>query len=385
MNVVLFDESEIWKNLLPLTFTRPVSEIRIGILSIKQKWDKHLKTSSSYLTQDFLSQKFNSILTDDTLFINASVCPDEKLVTKIQKLTTHSAICYQNKLVAFRGNQDFLKNTHQLSKTEIEHQPLIVEQVWDIFQKNAQALIADFQLLTQNKKSAAISNSVTIVGDAGLVFFEEGAKAEACVLNTSGGPIYIGKNAEIMEGSLIRGPFALGENSTLKLGTKIYGATTIGPECKVGGEVSNSVIFGFTNKAHDGFIGNSILGEWCNLGADTNTSNLKNNYATVKVYNYVVQKSIDSGQQFCGLIMGDHSKSGINTMFNTGTVVGVAANVFGGGFPPTHIPSFSWGGSEGFEKYQPNKFFETAIKVYERRHCVLGEVDRQILSHISTL
>lgn len=385
MNVVLFDENEVWKNLLPLTFTRPVSEIRIGILTIKQKWDKHLNTKCSYLTEAYLSQKFNTILTNDTIFINSSVCPDDQLVSSVKQLITNSALYFQDKLIAFKGHKQLLDDTHQLSRTNMEYQPLMVEQVWDIFQKNAQALVADFKLLTQNNKSSMISESLTIIGDANLVFFEEGAKAEACVLNTTGGPIYIGKNAELMEGCLVRGPFALGENSTLKLGTKVYGASTIGPECKVGGEVSNSVIFGFTNKAHDGFIGNSVLGEWCNLGADTNTSNLKNNYATVKVYNYYTQQSVDSGQQFCGLIMGDHSKSGINTMFNTGTVVGVASNIFGGGFPPTHIPSFSWGGSEGFEKYQINKFFETATKVYERRHCVLGEVDKQILSHISTL
>lgn len=385
MNVVLFDENEIWKNLLPLTFTRPVSEIRIGILTIKQKWDKHLNTKCSYLTEAYLSQKFNTILTNDTIFINASVCPDDQLVSSVKQLITNSALYFQDKLIAFKGHKKLLDDTHQLSRTNMEYQPLMVEQVWDIFQKNAQALVADFKLLTQNNKSSMISESLTIIGDANLVFFEEGAKAEACALNTTGGPIYIGKNAELMEGCLVRGPFALGENSTLKLGTKVYGASTIGPECKVGGEVSNSVIFGFTNKAHDGFIGNSVLGEWCNLGADTNTSNLKNNYATVKVYNYYTQQSVDSGQQFCGLIMGDHSKSGINTMFNTGTVVGVASNIFGGGFPPTHIPSFSWGGSEGFEKYQINKFFETATKVYERRHRLLGEVDKHILLHISTL
>ncbi|NBQ48824.1 MAG: glucose-1-phosphate thymidylyltransferase, partial [Sphingobacteriia bacterium] len=196
-------------------------------------------------------------------------------------------------------------------------------------------------------------------------------------------PVYIGKEAEIMEGALVRGPFALCEHSTLKLGAKVYGASTVGPHSKVGGELSNSVIFGYSNKAHDGFLGNSVLGEWCNLGADTNNSNLKNNYGPVKLYNYATGKSLNTGLQFCGLMMGDHSKAGINTMFNTGTVVGVGCNIYGGGFPATHIPNFSWGGAEGFEAYQLDKLAETATKMYERRGLAFSEMELQILRHVA--
>lgn len=258
----------------------------------------------------------------------------------------------------------------------------MLNNVWELFQKNAEAIKSDFALLTKNRTSQPLSNTVTVIGDKNLVFLEEGAKAQACILNTSGGPIYLGKDAEIMEGSVVRGPLALCEHSALKLSTKIYGATTIGPHCKVGGEVNNSVIFGYTNKAHDGFLGNSVIGEWCNLGADTNNSNLKNNYSNVKIFNYNKNKQIDTGLQFCGLIMGDHSKSGINTMFNTGTVVGVGSNIYGGGFPNTVIPNFSWGGSGGFENYRLEKLFETAERVYERRGLKFGEVEKQILTSV---
>ena len=259
----------------------------------------------------------------------------------------------------------------------------MLEQVYDIFQKNAEALAADYESLTTGRSSQPLSPSVTVVGSRDLIFLEAGAKAEACVLNTTAGPVYIGKEAEIMEGALVRGPFALCEHSTLKLGAKVYGASTVGPHSKVGGELSNSVIFGYSNKAHDGFLGNSVLGEWCNLGADTNNSNLKNNYGPVKLYNYAMGKSLNTGLQFCGLMMGDHSKAGINTMFNTGTVVGVGCNIYGGGFPATHIPNFSWGGAEGFEAYQLDKLAETATKMYERRGLAFSEMELQILRHVA--
>ncbi len=382
MNVILFDSEADWKNLLPLTYTRPVSEIRIGILTIKQKWDLWLKTSCSYYTQTYLSKKFPCLEKENSLFIASHVCPDKQLTESIAQLKPQQALIKNNKLIAFVGSAKDISNSNTLTKMELSIAIFEINNVWDIFQKNAEALISDFTILTSNKKSQTISNSVTIIGDKNLVFFEEGAKAEACILNTNGGPIYIGKNAEIMEGSAIRGPFALCEHSTLKLNTKIYGATTIGPECKIGGEVSNCVIFGFTNKAHDGFIGNSVIGEWCNLGADTNSSNLKNNYSNIKLFNYLQNKSIDSGLQFCGLIMGDFSKSGINTMFNTGTVVGVGSNIFGGGFPITHIPDFSWGGSQGFETYKQEKLFETAEKVFERRSLKFGNSEKDILNEV---
>ncbi len=382
MNVILFDNLSVWKNLLPLTYTRPVSEIRIGILTIKQKWDKWLNSSCSYSSQPFLSKKFPLSEKENSLFICSNICPDKKFTEALKNLKPGSALTKNKNVIAFVGQVINLQDLTSLHKIEYSLPLLEIENVWDIFKKNGEALISDFELLTANKKSGPISQTVTIIGDKNMAFFEEGVKAEACVLNTTCGPIYIGKDAEIMEGSAIRGPFALGEHSTLKLNTKIYGPTTIGRDCKVGGEVSNCVIFGFSNKAHDGFIGNSVIGEWCNLGADTNSSNLKNNYGSVKVFNYSQNRSVDSSLQFCGVIMGDHSKTGINTMLNTGTVVGVGANIFGAGFPPTHIPDFSWGGAQGFETYKTEKLFETAEKVFERRNLKFSETEKEILNEV---
>ena len=382
MNVILFDQEQSWKNLLPLTYTRPVSEIRIGILTIKEKWDLELNTVSSYLTKSYLNHKFPLKEETNSLFINGSLCPNTSLINEIKKLKPQQVLLKNNVILALVGASKDLNAIHAIEKIEFSGEVLAVKNVWDIFQKNGDALKLDFELLTKNKKSQALSNSVTFIGDKNLVFLEEGAKAEACILNTTAGPIYLAKDAEIMEGSVVRGPFSLGEHSALKLSTKVYGPTTIGPHCKVGGEVNNSVIFGYTNKAHDGFLGNSVIAEWCNLGADTNNSNLKNNYGNVKLFNYAQSKMVDSGLQFCGLIMGDHSKSGINTMFNTGTVVGVAANIYGGGFPDTHIPSFSWGGSEGFEIYRLEKLFETAEKVFERRSLKFNTTEKEILTSV---
>ena len=382
MNVILFDQEQSWKNLLPLTYTRPVSEIRIGILTIKEKWDLELNTVCSYLTKSYLNHKFPLKEETNSLFINASLCPNTSLINEIKKLKPQQVLLKNNVILALVGASKDLNAIHAIEKIEFSSELLAVKNVWDIFQKNGDALKLDFELLTKNKKSQALSNSVTVIGDKNLVFLEEGAKAEACILNTTAGPIYLAKDAEIMEGSVVRGPFSLGEHSALKLSTKVYGPTTIGPHCKVGGEVNNSVIFGYTNKAHDGFLGNSVIAEWCNLGADTNNSNLKNNYGNVKLFNYAQSKMVDSGLQFCGLIMGDHSKSGINTMFNTGTVVGVAANIYGGGFPDTHIPSFSWGGSEGFEIYRLEKLFETAEKVFERRSLKFNTTEKEILTSV---
>jgi UDP-N-acetylglucosamine diphosphorylase/glucosamine-1-phosphate N-acetyltransferase len=382
MNVILFDQEQSWKNLLPLTYTRPISEIRIGILTIKEKWDRELDTICSYSTRSHLVHKFPLKEEANSLFINGGLCPTPSLITEIKKLKPQQALIKNNELIALFGETKDVNSLFSFEKIEFSGDILNVKNVWDVFQKNGDALKLDFELLTKNKRSQPLSNTVTVIGDKNLVFLEEGAKAEACILNTTAGPIYLAKDAEIMEGSVVRGPFALGEHSALKLSTKVYGPTTIGPHCKVGGEVNNSVIFGYTNKAHDGFLGNSVIAEWCNLGADTNNSNLKNNYGNVKLFNYAQNKMADSGLQFCGLIMGDHSKSGINTMFNTGTVVGVAANIYGGGFPDTHIPSFSWGGSEGFETYRLEKLFETAEKVFERRSLKFNATEKEILTSV---
>ncbi|HWY10654.1 MAG TPA: GlmU family protein [Bacteroidia bacterium] len=385
MNLILIDDEKKWLNLLPLTYTRPVSEIRIGILTIREKWEKHLKTKASYGCKNYLRLKFPTVFKKNTnnYFINSNVIPDAKLVAAIKKLKPKEGLNKDNVFIAFCSDNSEITSSEVINNCKEYNENIFsINNVWDIFQKNGEALKADFDLLTKGKKSQALSKSNTVVGNKKLIFIEKGAKIEASTFNTSGGPIYIGKNAEVMEGALIRGPFSLGEESVLKLGAKVYGPTTIGVHCKVGGEVSNSVIFGYSNKAHDGFIGNTVIGEWCNLGADTNTSNLKNNYGSIKLFNYESNGSKDTGLQFCGLIMGDHCKCGINTMFNTGTVAGVGANIFGGGFPPTHIPSFVWGGAEGFDTYRLEKMFETTQRVYARRNMTLESVEKKILEII---
>lgn len=383
MNYILFDDTT-WQNLLPLTFTKPVAEIRIGILTITEKWERYLNGKLTFQTQDYLSQKYKAIYTNNAVFINGKICPTPELLAQVNNLEFNKGIKKGNTLIAYRSNTAApLDITNALStSTETEINYLSVDNVWDIFSKNGEAIKADFELITRGKTSQPLSSSNTVIGDIKQIFIEEGATVEASILNTNGGPVYIGKDAEIMEGSVVRGPFSLGEHAALKLCTKIYGPTTVGPHSKVGGEVNNSVIFAYSNKGHDGFLGNSVLGEWCNLGADTNNSNLKNNYGNVKLYNYLQDKMLDTGLQFCGLIMGDHSKCGINTMFNTGTVVGVGANIFGGGFPPNHIPSFSWGGADGMEEYKFDKMLETANRVYARRNLTIDAVEKSILENI---
>lgn len=383
MNYILFDDAT-WQNLLPLTFTKPVSEIRIGILTITEKWENYFKTKMSFQTQGYLNKKYKLNLSNDNVFINGKICPNPTLIKEIEALNVNSGIKKENTLIAYRSNHSSdLKIDEVISSaTETNTEFISVNNVWDIFSKNGEAIKQDYERLTKNRTSLPLSNSVTVIGDAKDIFLEEGAVVEAAILNVKSGPIYIAKDAEIMEGSIVRGPFALGEHSALKLSTKVYGPTTIGPHCKVGGEINNSVVFGYSNKAHDGFLGNSVIGEWCNLGADTNNSNLKNNYSNVKLFNYTQEKMIDTGLQFCGLVMGDHSKCGINTMFNTGTVVGVGANIFGGGFPPNHIPGFSWGGAEGIEEYKFEKMIETANRVYARRSMTMSVDEMKVLEMV---
>ncbi len=382
MDYILF-EDEARQSLLPLTHTRPVAEIRIGILRIREKWEKYLTGNFSYLTEFFLKEKYPFKSGQQNIFINSSILPSQSLVKEIQNLKSGEKLIKEDVIIAARMD-DNLSGIESIDQVEFNSSvncitPFIkINFSWDIFSKNELALIDDFRLLTFEKKSISISSTNTVISPENI-FLEEGAKVECAILNGSGGYIYIGKNAEIMEGSMIRGPFALCEHSQVKMGAKIYGATTIGPFCKVGGEISNSVIFGFTNKAHDGFLGNSVLGEWCNLGADSNNSNLKNNYSKIKVWNYMKETYINTGLQFCGLIMGDHSKCSINTMFNTGTVVGVSANIFGNGFPPKFVPSFAWGGSEGFITYRLEDALEVAQRVYERRQLDFNIVEKEIL------
>ncbi|HPJ46037.1 MAG TPA: GlmU family protein [Tenuifilaceae bacterium] len=389
MKYILFDDSRR-EHLLPLTYTRPVSMIRVGILTIKEKWDIALATSCYHLTTEYLQKKFPQPAEDGScLLINGGVFPTDELTKAIHSLSPNQALISSGTLLAIKleSNPDadfsFKIETHPDLVT-FGGQVVEIFHPWDIFSLNGIAIELDFKMLTKGKKSQLISPTNKVLNPENI-FIEEGASVECATLNANTGPIYIGKDAEVMEGSLIRGPFALCDHSTLKLGAKIYGPTTIGPHCKVGGEVNNSVIFGYTNKAHDGFLGNSVIGEWCNLGADTNNSNLKNNYAEVKLWCYAKKSFVNTGLQFCGLVMGDHSKCGINTMFNTGTVVGVSANIFGDGFPRNFIPSFSWGGAQGFSIYKIDKALETAQKVMERRNIELDNTEKEILTKIFEL
>ena len=385
-NVILFDD-ESRNKLLPFTFTRPAADIRVGILTIREKWEKRLNTSSSStLTINYLQEKYSANIQEENLLINGSICPDSALVHEITELQQGQSLWQEDILIAavvVAGDlNDFdishiKKGTDKISYLgKINH----INRLWKIFSTNAEEIEKDFALITTGKTSQAADETVTIIGNK--IFIEEGAKITASVINTTTGPVYIGKGAEIMEGCVVRGPLAMCEHSTLKMGAKIYGATTVGPHSKVGGEVNNAVIFGYSNKGHDGFLGNAVLGEWVNIGADSNNSNLKNNYAEVKLWDYETKKFEDTGLQFCGLFMGDHAKCGINTMFNTGTVVGVAANVFGAGFPRNFIPSFSWGGANKMVTFRLDKSYEMMENMMKRRNMEFTDADRRIIDHI---
>lgn len=381
MNYILFDGNR--RNaLLPFTYTKPVAELRIGILTIREKWEHFLGSTTTTVTEDYLSDKFPMVETEENILINSSFLPNDKLVELVQNLKENQLILKGEEIVAFYATE--LQDEIDFDQYEIldfNHECLTVENTWDIFAKNDKAIQADYELLTKDRISQPIPKSVNVIAPENI-FIEEGAKLEFVTLNASTGVIYIGKNAEVMEGSVIRGPFALGEEAQVKLASKIYGATTVGPHCRVGGEVNNSVLMGYSNKGHDGFLGNSVLGEWCNIGADSNNSNLKNNYEEVKLWSYETERFEKTGLQFCGLMMGDHSKCGINTMFNTGTVVGVSSNIFGSGFPRNFIPSFAWGGASGFTNYLPSKALQTAKIVMSRRNIELTEQDVKIMEHI---
>lgn len=373
MNVILFDNNRV--NYYPLSFTRPIAYFRVGIFTIKEKWEQYYK-SVSVKTEDYLSAKFALKVQKDNLWIDARIFPSQALITELNSLRIGEALAKNGVIFAFR-NSTFTSDKLNIIDSNASFNS--IENLWDIFLDNDREINSDFEFLAK-RKSQTLNQSNTLIGDK--IFIEKGAKVSCSILNTENGPIYIGKDAEIMEGSLVRGPFAMLNNSVLKMGSKIYGATTLGPFCKVGGEVSNAVFFGYSSKAHDGFLGNSVIGEWCNLGADTNNSNLKNDYAEVKLWNYETESFKNTGLQFCGLIMGDHTKCGINTMFNTGTVVGVSANIFGSGFPRNFIPSFSWGGASGFSVYKLAKVFDVVEKVFTRRKLKFDKVEKDILTHV---
>ncbi len=385
MTIIFFDDQSR-ENLAPLTFTRPVADLRIGILKISEKWLRHFKAEFSYKTAGYLQTKFPLKVSDTNTLINGSVLPDEILLAAIEQLREGEILVKEEIVIAARLNRELAidfdyKDLTAFKKLLYKGESLFkINYPEDIFRNNDAAIKADFKSLTANRTSASLSSSNTIIGDD--IFVEEGVEAECCSFNTKRGPIYLGKQSEVWEGTHVRGSLALCHNSQIKMGAKIYGGTTIGPNCRVGGEINNAVIWGNSSKGHDGYLGNAVVGEWCNFGADSNNSNLKNNYAEVKLWDYNSERFRSTGLQFCGLIMADHAKCGINTMFNTGTVAGVSANIFGAGFPRNFIPDFAWGGAHGFEVYSLKKMFDTAEEVYKRRNRVFDQTEKDILTHI---
>jgi UDP-N-acetylglucosamine diphosphorylase/glucosamine-1-phosphate N-acetyltransferase len=387
MSIILFD-GNAYQTLLPLTYTRPVANLRIGILTIAEKWGKYLDSDFSYHTQPYLTPKFPIKIEASNLFIFGSVCPDDNLLEAIDKLSIGEALKYKDQLIAVKLVESDAISFHPQSQFDrvIDYKADIVMVAFpeDIFSKNDIELRKDYRLLTKGRNSASISTTNIIIGTD--FFAEEGAVAECSTFNTTNGPIYLAADTEVWEGTHIRGAFALCNNSQVKMGAKIYGATTVGPYSRVGGELNNAVIWGYSSKGHEGYLGNAVLGEWCNIGADSNNSNLKNNYAEVKLWDYPTQRFRKTGLQFCGLIMADHAKCAINTMFNTGTVVGVSANIFGAGFPRNFVPDFAWGGAQGFEVYTLKKMFETTEKVFVRRdHRNFDETEQDILKEVFKL
>jgi len=384
MNFILFDGSTR-NNLLPLTYTKPVADIRIGILTIREKWEKWLNFTTTTLTEEYLEDKFPMVEMEENIMINASFLPTEKLVNLVKDLRQDQAIIKDDEIIAFftRDTQEEIDfDTYKIIR--FNEDVIQIKHNWDIFSYNGEAIKADFKLITEGRKSAPIPGSV-YCKNKDQIFLEEDVEIEIGVLNASDGPIYIGKHAQVMEGSMIRGPFAMGEHSVVKMGTKVYGPTTLGPKSKIGGEVNNVILSGYCSKGHEGYLGNAVIGEWCNIGADTNNSNLKNNYAEVKMWEYEEERFVKTGLQFCGLIMGDHSKCAINTMFNTGTVIGVSTNIYGSNFPRNFIPSFSWGGAAGFKTYNIDKAKETADLVMTRKNEDFTEQDQKILDHVFEL
>ena len=381
MNYILFDGG-VRNSLLPLTFTRPVADIRIGILTIREKWEKHLGLTTTTITEEYLEDKYPMVELEENILINASFCPTNNLVDKVKSLSENEAIFKGEDVIAFYTSDTQEEvNFDTYSQIEFEEELIQVKNTSDIFTLNGKAIQQDFDLITKGRTSMPIPAGVQFLNKENI-FIEEGAEIIFASLNASEGPIYIGKDALVMEHSSIRGPFAMCEHTILKMGAKIYKDTTIGPFSKIGGEVNNSVIFGYSSKGHDGYLGNSVIGEWCNLGAGSNNSNLKNNYAEVKLWDYETDRFKKTGLQFCGLIMGDHSKCSINTMFNTGTVIGVSVNLFGSGFPRNFVPSYSWGGTAGFTTFQMKKVSEVTTEVMKRKNLLLDEKDQKILDYI---
>lgn len=392
-NIILFGD-DTWFHLLPLTFTRPIGELRTGILTIREKWAHDLHDNISYITQDYLSEKYPVTIAKDNLLINSSFLPDTNLLSYITQLRPSQAIFWGNDLIAahmsaeqimsISDEKESWQNLSGPDLSVIKNLTLSrVTRPYHLFEYNDQELKKDFKRITEGRESQPISASNTVFGRYPL-FLEEGATIEASTINTNNGPVYLDKHSLVMEGTLIRGGLSLGNHGVIKMGSKIYGPTTIGPHCKAGGELNNVVMLGYSNKGHEGYLGNSVIGEWCNLGADTNSSNLKNDYGTVRMWSYVDKKFSDTGLTFCGLIMGDHSKTAINTMFNTGTVVGVGCNIYGAGFPRNFIPCFTKGGPQGLAKHQITEMLKSSDRMMARKNLSLSAHDIQIMEHIAT-
>jgi UDP-N-acetylglucosamine diphosphorylase/glucosamine-1-phosphate N-acetyltransferase len=384
MNYILFDDS-VRESLKPLTYTRPVCEVRVGIMTIREKWEKYLGAKTSTFTEDYLSVKYPLELSEAMMLINGSVCPTPEMVKTIKKMTPgETLICGNDVIAMYKTKEGFLSDEEENSdKIEYKGEFVKLKTLCDIFLLNDSEIRKDYEILTKGRKSQPISTTNRVLGDD--IFVEKGAKIECATLNSTTGPIYIGKDCEIMENAAIRGPFAMCDKSIVRLSAKIYGATTLGPYCKVGGELENVVMFGYSNKAHDGFFGNCVIGEWCNIGADSNASNLKNTYEEVRLWSIEKSTFVPSGTMFCGTIMADHSKCGINTMFNTGTVIGVSCNIYGHGYQRNFIPSFVWGGNSGIKVYEVEKAIEVAEKVEERRGIQMSDDDKRILLHVYRL
>ncbi len=380
MTINFFDDDS-WETLKPLTFTRPVADLRIGILTIAEKWAKYFDTQYGFITKPYLSQKFDAHQNADT-FINGSICPNSALLNAVEQLNDGEILRKGDLVIAYKAKSapQNLDLSIDLKQIEFGRDFIKISYPEHIFFYNASEIQNDFILLTKSRTSAKLSATNSFIGDN--IFVEEGATAECAIFNSLQGPIYLGKNSQVWEMSAIRGSFALCEHSCVKMGAKIYPGSTVGPYSRVGGELNNAVIWGYSSKGHEGYLGNAVLGQWCNLGADSNNSNLKNNYADVKLWDYKAEHFRNTGLQFCGLIMADHAKCAINSMFNTGTVVGVGANIFGAGFPRNFIPDFSWGGASKIEEYSLNKMVKTAEKVFKRRELRFDNVEQDIMGNV---
>ena len=382
-NYIMFDPAEARGNLMPLTLTRPVAAIRCGIMTLREKWECALPGAYSWLTADYLAPKYPVAEADDNTFIAGNIFPTAQLAEAISALRQGESLFCGERLVALRGSVADLSTPDLTTHRDYKGEITAIDHLYDIFTLNDAALRADFDVLTAGRTSAPLPADCTLVGDPSQLFIEEGATLCCATVNVNHGPVYIGRGAEVMEGVNIRGALAMLEGAVINMGAKIYGATTLGPYCKVGGELNNVVMTGYSNKAHDGFLGNAVIGEWCNLGAGCTASNLKNDYTLIKLWNYPTHRFLPTGLQFCGLIMGDHSKAGINTMFNTATVVGVGCNIHGTGFPRNFVASFLDGSASGFSEVSFHRFIDTARRVMARRHVELTDADIAILEHVS--